>query len=103
MPGRRVFLQRVFGGGALLGHGFVAAARPARAAQRKRDPCCPKCGSVFGLTAGNDVAPGCVESGSVINYTHVPLDELFTPGKAWPVQCHCGWRGTAVFYEAQET
>ncbi len=103
MPGRRAFLQQVCGGGGvLLGHGFVAPARPARAAQRKRDPCCPTCGAVFGLTIGNNVAPGCVETEGSVNYLLVPMGEIFEPGKAWPVVCRCGWAGRAVFFEAQE-
>lgn len=114
MPGRRAFLQRILGGGGvLLGHGFVATTRPARAAQQKSPPQCPRCMSVFGLCVGTPhedlqyLYPSArvVDGAVVTNHcvTYVPVDVIATPGKAWPVQCNCGWSGTAVFYEAQET
>ncbi len=100
MPGRRAFLQRVFGGAGVASVLGVPSTRPAQAAQRKVDPSCPTCGRVFGLVTDNTGIPG--QLIRTPNCIHAALSDIFTPGKRWPVRCQCGWSGTAVFYEAQE-
>ncbi len=99
MPGRRAFLQRVFGGAGAVTVLGLPDTRPPRAAQPKSTPHCPRCMNVFSLIVSQaddkdqlDVTTHCI--------TYAPLAEIATPGKAWPVRCPCGWSGTAVFMEA---
>ena len=94
MPGRRAFLQHVFGGVGVAAVHLTEAASPR--ALVHQDSYCPQCGCTFGVQYVEDPRPRVTHDMYVEMRSDAPSAVRCRP---YAVRCGCGWRGSVTFWK----